>query len=77
MLKEKKVKKYMVLGRNEYIDYDGSITAGPGPWYSDTLRGAKNLAARHMYWDNSRGWTKPVVWIWNEYQREYIREQDA
>ena len=71
-MEEKKIKKYMVLGKNEYIDCDGSISNGPGLWYSDTLRGARNLATRHMYWDNRYGWTRPTIYRWHDKAWEYI-----
>lgn len=51
---QKKMKKYQVIG-GQYEQC----------WYgeSDTLRGAKCIATRHMeYWDNWAGWHKPHIY---------------
>lgn len=49
------MKKYQVIG-GQYESH----------WYgeSDTLRGAKMIATKHMeYWDNWQGWHKPSIFL--------------
>lgn len=50
----KHMKKYQVIGGQ----YEPC-------WYgeSDTMRGARCIATRHMeYWDNWQGWHKPCIY---------------
>jgi hypothetical protein len=49
-----KMKKYQVIGGQYYQFNYGE---------SDTLRGAKQIAAKHdEYWDNWQGWHRPSVY---------------
>lgn len=49
------MKKYSIIGGQYYYTVYGS---------SDTLHGAKCIAARHPeYWDNFQGWHVPAVYL--------------
>lgn len=57
----KHIKKYQVIGGQYESHWHGE---------SDTLRGARCIATRHMeYWDNWQGWHKPRI-----YAAEDVRE---
>lgn len=48
------MKKYQVIGGQYERHYYGE---------SDTLRGARRIASKHMeYWDNFAGWHKPAIY---------------
>lgn len=67
------MKKYQVIG-GQYEQY----------WYgeSDSLRGAKSIATKHMeFWDNHAGWHKPGIYLAEDVQEVeahgYITHRDG
>lgn len=53
----KEYKYYVIGGQYEQYYYGGS----------NSLRGAKIMASRHMeFWDNHHGWNKPGVYAAND-----------
>lgn len=51
--KTKNINYYIIGGQYEQYNYGGS----------ETLRGAKQIAAKHdEYWDNWQGWHRPSIY---------------